>query len=361
MNLSNVSIFKYNINYGTSNKKNNNTPNFQGNKQKLVTDSLKIGSAISASALFMMAKKDVKEPEKIIDEYYANENSRVKNTRFNLSRFSEEEKYEINHRIDDINLYPKAFRAIINAKNDETYRFDAQDSMALFDDVGEQIEKYPEIFKQIIDAKDKNNANRFDTKDCASLMKQADLLKAYPKAFETILSIKELNADDCINLVLTTGEEIKELPIILDEALESVPKDSKNYGKQLIQTIKRVYLERTDKQQWELRKQRGIAEIAARYEKEEIKLAKQEEWNKKVGWVDADNFFEKVENSVSECKPLVLESGKILSTKMQNDIDLKPDFWTSLGKLIELKDENGNFKYTVQECIEKAKQEISNQ
>ena len=475
MNIGKISFYN---NYGMNYKRNtDNRTVFGSRKEKLVTDGIKLGaSALSASALFLMAKNDVKNPEKIIDEYYANENSRVINAKFNLNRFSEQEKYEINHRIDDINLYPKAFRAIINAKNeDNTYKFDFQDSMTLFDDAGEEIDKYPEIFKQIINAKDKDGETRFNRDECAALMGQADLLKAYPKAFEAVLSITELDAEDCRNFITDTGAAIQEFPFILDEALQSVPKDSDSYGKQLIHTLKRLYLERTDKQQRELKKQREIAEIAARSAQEEkaqtkanarakkaeAKQAVMEEWNKKTGWIDAKSFFEKVDNSVSECKPLILESGEIMPDKMKykidyyillkskkakavinaryenlqpmfsekecceiiNELDLykepselkylktvrdgKPffnskqckellqiepftrkfimekfmnpprecsadeiveiakntlltgDFWLSFRDLVELKDENGNYKYTVQECIEKSKQEIN--
>ena len=471
MNVGKVSFSNYRVNYSSKVKENNTS--FQGSKRKLVTDGFKIGSALSASALFMLAQKDVKDPEKIIDEFYANENSRFKKAKFNLYRFSEKEKYEINKRMGDIELYPKAFSAIINAKNeDKTYRFNAQESMLMFDDAGEQIEKHLEIFKQIINAKDKDNAYRFSTKDCAALMGQADLLKSYPKTFEAILSTKELNTEDCMNLVLTAGEAIQEFPFILDEALQEVPKDSDNYGKQLVQTLKRLYLELTDKQQRELKKQREMAEIAARLAQEEktptkanarvkARQAAMEEWNQKTGWVDADKFFEKVEKSVSESKPLVLESGEVIPQKMQKAIDtnimltpkkamavinaryenlqpmfsekecceiiseldsykapadlkylrkvsdgkpffnseqckellkmepfsrkfimdkfmnpprecsadeiveiakntlLTEDFWFSFRDLIELKDENGNYKYTVQECIEKSKPEIN--
>lgn len=467
MNVGKVSFSNYRVNY-THKVKENNT-SFQGSKQKLVKDGFKIGSALSASALFMLAEKDVKDPEKIIDEFYANENRKFKKAKFNLYRFSEKEKYEINKRIDDIELYPKAFSAIINAKNeDKTYRFNAQESMVMFDDAGEQIEKHLEIFKQVLNAKDKDGNNRFNQKDCTLLMGRADLLRAYPRALEAILSNEELKSEDCYNLILTSGEAIQEFPFILDEALQEVPKDSDNYGKQLIHTLKRLYLECSDKQQRVLKKQREMAEIAARIKQEDKANARakarqvaMEEWNQKTGWVDADKFFEKVENSVSESKPLVLESGEVIPQKMQKAIDtnimltpkkamavinaryenLQPmfsekecceiiseldsykapsdlkylkkvsdgkpffnseqckellkielytrkfiiekfmnpprecsadeiveiakntlltgDFWLSFRDLVELKDENGNYKYTVQECIEKSKQEIN--
>ena len=467
MNVGKVSFSNYRVNY-THKVKENNT-SFQGSKQKLFKDGFKIGSALSASALFMMAKNDVKDPEKIIDEFYANENSRFQKAKFNLYRFSEKEKYEINKRIDDIELYPKAFSAIINAKNeDKTYRFNAYEAMLLFDNAGEQIERHKEIFKQILNAKDKNGNNRFNCKDCTILMGRADLLRAYPRALEAILSNEELKSEDCYNLILTSGEAIQEFPFILDEALQSVPKDSDSYGKQLIHTLKRLYLECSDKQQRVLKKQREMAEIAARIKQEDKANARakarqvaMEEWNQKTGWVDADKFFEKVENSVSESKPLVLESGEVIPQKMQKAIDtniiltpkkamavinaryenLQPmfsekecceiiseldsyeapsdlkylkkvsdgkpffnseqckellkielytrkfiiekfmnpphecsadeiveiakntyfteNFWSSFRELVELKDENGNYKYTVQECIEKSKPEIN--
>ena len=457
MNVGKVSFSNYRVNYNHKVKENNTS--FQGSKQKLVKDGFKIGSALSASALFMLAEKDVKDPEKIIDEFYANENSRFQKAKFNLYRFSEKEKYEINKRIDDIELYP-------------TYRFNAQESMVMFDDAGEQIEKHLEIFKQVLNAKDKDGNNRFNQKDCTLLMGQADLLRAYPRAFEAILFNPELKSEDCYNLILTSGKAIQEFPFILDEALQEVPKDSDNYGKQLVQTLKRLYLELTDKQQRELKKQREMAEIAARLAQEEktptkvnarvkARQAAMDGWNQKTGWVDADKFFEKVENSVSESKPLVLESGDVIPQKMQKAIDtnimltpkkamavinaryenLQPmfsekecceiiseldsykapadlkylrkvsdgkpffnseqckellkmepfsrkfimdkfmnpphecsadeiveiakntyfteNFWSSFRELVELKDENGNYKYTVQECIEKSKPEIN--
>ncbi len=334
MNIGKISFYN---NYGMNYKRNtDNRTVFGSRKEKLVTDGIKLGaSALSASALFLMAKNDVKNPEKIIDEYYANENSRVINAKFNLNRFSEQEKYEINHRIDDINLYPKAFRAIINAKNeDNTYKFDFQDSMTLFDDAGEEIDKYPEIFKQIINAKDKDGKTRFNRDECAALMRQADLLKAYPKAFEAVLSITELDAEDCRNFITDTGAAIQEFPFILDEALQSVPKDSNSYGKQLIHTLKRLFLERTDKQQWELKKQREIAEIAARLAQEEkaqakanarakkaeAKQAVMEEWNKKTGWINADKLFDKVKDTVTKNTPLILETGEVLPDEIKYDI-----------------------------------------
>lgn len=263
MFVNKLSIRNYNTN--CTKKKNHNTPNFQGNKQKLITDSLKLSSTISASTLFMMAEKDVKDPQIIIDEFYAYENNKVKNLKYNLKRFSEEEKYEINQHIDNINLHPKAFRAIINAKNeDNTYRFDAQESIALFEDVGEQIDKHRDIFQQILDAKDKNGENRFGRKECTKLMINANLLKAYPLAKEAILSVKELSAEDCQSLITETGAYIQELPLILDEAFENLPKDSDDFGKKLIHKIKKIYLEKTNKKQHNIAKIENIATSKAK-------------------------------------------------------------------------------------------------
>lgn len=256
MNINRIT-FKYDYELK---RQNNINLNFQGNKQKLVTNSLKLGSAISASALFMMAEKDVKDPQIIIDEFYAYENNKVKNSKYNLKRFSEEEKFEISQHIDSINLHPKAFRAIVNAKNeDNTYRFDAQESIALLEDVGEQIDKHLDIFQQTLDAKDKNCENRFDRKECTKLMIYANLLKAYPLAKEAILSIKELSAEDCQSLITENGNYIQEVPLILDEALESVPRDNDDFGKKLIHKIKKIYLEKINKKQHKITKIENIA------------------------------------------------------------------------------------------------------
>ena len=147
MNIGKISFYN---NYGMNYKRNtDNRTVFGSRKEKLVTDGIKLGaSALSASALFLMAKNDVKNPEKIIEEYYANENIGIQSSRFDLDRFTEAEKYEINSRLDDIRFHSTAFRTIINTqKEDGSYRFDAQDSIGLFYDAAEQIEKYPEIFR----------------------------------------------------------------------------------------------------------------------------------------------------------------------------------------------------------------------
>lgn len=319
-----ISFYNYNINCTT--KKNSNTPNFQGNKQKLVTDSLRLSGAISASTLFMMAKKDVKDPQKIIDEFYANENSNLKNTKFDLSRFSEEEKYEINHNLEEIKLYQRAFRAISNAKNeDKTYRFSTQESLELFETSGKQINEHLRIFKQIINAKDKEGKNRFNSNECAKLMSIAHSLKAYPKVLEAILAIKELNAQECQDLIRETGIVIQEKPIILDEALQNVPKDSDDFGKNLIRQIKKIYFEKTSKRQIEFEKLCNIKEepgIIAQEEKKEEEQAipteaapaSQESKN------STKIYIKNIEKIAFGDENIILESGKNISSQNSTSI-----------------------------------------
>ena len=155
-----------------------------------LSDSLKIGTAIAASAMLSLSQEP---PQDFLEEYYKNENSKFSesNLGVNISRFSEQEKYEIFNNADDIKLRPGVFMQIINLENeDKTPRFNAEDAIKLYLDAGEQIQAYPEIFNAIVEAKDEKGKERFNSYDCAILMQKADLFSSDKETLNILLALK---------------------------------------------------------------------------------------------------------------------------------------------------------------------------
>lgn len=362
MSIGKISLY----NYGLNNTIAKNNTSFKGrnnlnNKQKNATNPVKYESTYPARAIFMMAENDVKVPELIVEEFYANETNRLPNKHLgvSLSRFTPREKYEILQFADDIKIHKTGFSRIINARNeDSSYRFDALQALDLFFDAGKEIEKYPTEFKKIYSQKDSENKPRFNARDCALLMQYADLFKAYPNAFDSILALKSLNAEDCQNIMLKRGASIEDNPELLKEALELAPhnKGESNYGKKLDKTIKKLIKQKEEKlvqqqeeekaaileqrheearQAEEERKQneeekRLKAQIAAQKsaeknalrlaEEKKIKQQKMEYWNDKVGWISPQELFNKVNKAVASDTHLTLENGEVLPDEMRDKI-----------------------------------------
>ena len=155
-----------------------------------LSDSLKIGTAIAASAMLSLSQEP---PQDFLEEYYKNENSKFSesNLGVNISRFSEQEKYEIFNNADDIKLRPGVFMQIINLENeDKTNKNKAEDEIKLYLDAGEQIQAYPEIFNAIVEAKDEKGKERFNSYDCAILMQKADLFSSDKETLNILLALK---------------------------------------------------------------------------------------------------------------------------------------------------------------------------
>ncbi len=355
MYINKLSFFNYSTNNNTSTPK---ATSFKGKKQRNVTNPVKAESFYPAGDLFLMAENDVKTPELIIDEFYANENSRLLKNPLgvSLSRFSQKDKYDILQYAEDIKLHKKGFSKIINAKNeDKTYRFNALESLALFFDAGDKIEKCRDEFDRIVNEKDSNNNPRFNGKDCALLMDNIELAKMYPNAFNSVLAIKELNAKDIINLMLKDGEIIEENPELFDNA-KQLNENASNKAKQLSNTIKELYIEKckqiadekvqqrekeevliNEKKQKEAEEKAKIEqqkqinrEIAIRKREEKLAIKRAEEnkikqekieyWNQKVGWIPPEQLFEKVNEASEKGIALVLENGEILPDETRDKI-----------------------------------------
>ena len=355
MNINKLSFLNYTTNNNTATKKETS---FKGKKQSDVTNPIN-RELYPVGDLFLMAKKDVKMPELIIDEFYASENSRMLKNPLgvSLSRFSPKDKYEILQYAEDIKLHRSGFSKIINAKNDDkTYRFTTGEALTLFFDAGDKIEKYPDEFKRILNEKDSDGNPRFNSKDCSLLMQNIELAKLYPKAYSSVLAMKNLGAVDVINIMLNDGEIIEEYPELLDDVKHLLNQKENNNTKELNSTIKKLYiqkkakiaeqkaqerereeallLEKRQKQKEELArieeerriKNEAAAKIRAEKraiknaEEKKIKEAKMQEWNQKVGWISPEQLFDKVNTAVNNKTPLMLENGEVLPDETRDKI-----------------------------------------
>ncbi len=355
MNINKLSFLNYTTNNNTASKKETS---FKGKKQSDVTNPIN-RELYPVGDLFLMAKKDVKMPELIIDEFYASENSRMLKNPLgvSLSRFSPKDKYEILQYAEDIKLHRSGFSKIINAKNDDkTYRFNTDEALTLFFDAGDKIEKYPDEFKRILNEKDSDGNPRFNSKDCSLLMQNIELAKLYPKAYSSVLAMKNLGAVDVINIMLNDGEIIEEYPELLDDVKHLLNQKENNNTKELNSTIKKLYiqkkakiaeqkaqerereeallLEKRQKQKEELArieeerriKNEAAAKIRAEKraiknaEEKKIKEAKMQEWNQKVGWISPEQLFDKVNTAVNNKTPLMLENGEVLPDETRDKI-----------------------------------------
>lgn len=360
MNINKLSFFNYTTNNNTASKSETSV-NFKGKRNKSVTPPVYKDGIYPAGDLFLMAKKDVKKPELIIDEFYASENSRMLKNPLgvSLSRFSPKDKYEILQYAEDIKLHRSGFSKIINAKNDDkTYRFATGEALTLFFDAGDKIEKYPDEFKRILNEKDSDGNPRFNSKDCSLLMQYIALAKLYPQAYSAVLAMKNLRAEDVINIMLNDGEIIEENPELLDgvKQLLTQKENANNNTKQLNSILKKLYiqkkakiaeqkaqerereeallLEKRQKQKEELArieeerriKNEAAAKIRAEKraiknaEEKKIKEAKMQEWNQKVGWISPEQLFDKVNTAVNNKTPLILENGEVLPDETRDKI-----------------------------------------
>ncbi len=355
MNINKLSFLNYTTNNNTASKKETS---FKGKKQSDVTNPIN-RELYPVGDLFLMAKKDVKMPELIIDEFYASENSRMLKNPLgvSLSRFSPKDKYEILQYAEDIKLHRSGFSKIINAKNDDkTYRFNTDEALTLFFDAGDKIEKYPDEFKRILNEKDSDGNPRFNSNDCSLLMQNIELARLYPKAYSSVLAMKNLRAEDVINIMLNGGEIIEEYPELLDDVKHLLNQKENNNTKELNSTIKKLYiqkkakiaeqkaqerereeallLEKRQKQKEELArieeerriKNEAAAKIRAEKraiknaEEKKIKEAKMQEWNQKVGWISPEQLFDKVNTAVNNKTPLILENGEVLPDETRDKI-----------------------------------------
>lgn len=286
-------------------------------KQKLISNCLKTGSAVSASVLFANAIKEVGNPSRIIDEYYENEYmcSPNKLIGYSLSRFSPAEKYEFMHRADEIKLKRGAFRGIVNAKNeDNSPRFNADESLIIFDEVSDNIQKYPEIFKRILDEKDEEGNAKFSAEDCVVLMRDAEFIDNNPAAFNSALKIKNTEAADYKRLMLEIVAQ-KEKELAEAEAELEAQKESEAKIKEEQNALKLEEKLAVFRKQSEEKALRRAEERRIRLEK--IAKAKAD-WDEKTVWVSPERLFEKVQAAVAARTPLILESGEILPDKIRD-------------------------------------------
>lgn len=321
------------------------TNSFKGGK--LIKKAAPVAVATAASALFAASKKEGVDPSMVIDEYYRNEFA-LRNKKYEIrgiSRFTPEERLEILNHAEEINLYSKAFFRIVNAKNnDNSPRFNANETLMLFNDAAYNIEKYPKLFQKILDVKD-DDKPRFSAEDCSLLMGDAETIRTFPKTFNTLISQK-ISAPVLRELVLRTGFIVEENPQILEDALKQtkanpqgelsvndmmrsitlIEKENKKKQAEREAELQAEY-ERAQEEKAQKEEERRIIAKAAAQERaalraeqlaegKRIKQEKMEAWDKQVGWISADRIFEKVDTAITNNTPLVLESGEVLPDEM---------------------------------------------
>lgn len=358
-----------------------------------------------ASALFAASKDDGVDSSAIIDEYYKNEFA-LRNKQYNLKlpqRFSPVEKLEILNMGDEIQIFPKAFHRIVNAKNeDNTAKFTAAESIILFQEAGERIEKYPEIFRKIIELKDEENKSRFNVSDCVLLMKHADTFAANQKTLNAVL-LNNFDALQTINIMLSCAYILEEYPQFLDEAIKNT---ELNGQRSIVLEVKKLYLKQKQEEKKTEAEKRELLEAEARKKEEEIakiekekfikakaaaqkraeerakieeerriravaaakkraeekaerlaeeKRIKQEKmnaWDKQVGWINADCIFEKVNTAETNKTPIILENGEILpyviAEKAAKHIKQYP---TKARNLINARYNNLQPMFSEKECL----------
>ncbi len=295
---------------------------FRG-KEKVASKSLEVGAALAASVLFANSIKEIGDPSWIINEYYENECNKYpkKIDDISLSRFTPEEKFEILHRADEINANKESFQKIIIAKNaDSSFRFSANDSLAIFDEVGDKIKKFPRFFAMILDVKDKEGNARFNADDCIILMHDAEILSKNKNILKEEFEQNNLNTADCKQKILNTiyakeADELKNLQAAKIEADLKADAEKKQKSELLAQK---------EAEKLEAAKQRAEARAIRQAEANKLKTQKMEEqkefWDKKTEWVSPACVFEKVNNAVNTQSPLVLASGEILPNEMRDKI-----------------------------------------
>lgn len=354
----------------------NNT--FKG-KERIVSNSLKLGAAVSASALFAAAAKDVGDPSRIINEYYEEENKHLRDRFLILPRrFSSQERYEILQRADDIKLKRQVFSKIINTKNDDdSYRFSAEDSLMIFDEVGEKIQKYPEIFNTILKEKNKQGKERFNVEDCVALMHDADFINIKPNTFRAVLKLKNLKAAECKYLLINVADKTEEDIQIFEKALQN----KNDSVKDIVASVQKFYTQKRKailreeaerqarieaedkakqeqeaqllKEREEKKKIRKEEKAALRLEKHKMKLQERLLADKEAGFVTAEYLFNKVNDAVTKNIPLVLESGETISDEMRDKIaENITRIPKKAARVVELRYHNNRPIFSEKECCE---------
>ncbi len=331
----------------------------------------------TAASLYAASKADGVDTESAINDYYRNE-FELRNKSIGIqriSRFSPEEKIDILNHAEEIELYPEAFYNIINAQASKSPRFNGYESLMLFEELGQTIEKNPGLFKTILAQKDKDNNPRFNANECAELMRETELIKTYPRAFKKILELG-FDASSSREMMLRSANILDNDTDLLNNALKNIPQetDKKKYIINLSKEIKHLneikIKERAEKEakiqaEYEERKRQQLIEREEREKKdakewlelkairkaeskrikqeklekakqaakeraelrsikqaeaEKIKQEKMDFLNKKVGWVSAEKIFEKVNNAVNNNSTLTLETGEIIPDEVRNKI-----------------------------------------
>lgn len=313
---------------------------------------LKKGAAmltVTAGSLYAASKQDGVNSFDVINEYYRNE-FEMRNKTYGirgLSRFSPEVQLDFLNNAYDIKLYHNAFNKIVNAKNaDKTPRFNGEDALMLFVESAENIEQHPELFKKILDRKNDDNKPRFSSADCVVLMNNAELLQNYPISFNMVLNFPNFSAKDCLKVILNVGDMVEARPELFDSLLErteeitnrkdfikEVYKLQRNFERKLMQerNMRLTEMRKKEDEKAQLAQEKKVksqeeAKKRAAYRAEERALQKEKEmkikqdkinfWNEQVGWVSAERIFEKVNKSMTEKTPLVLENGEVLPDDM---------------------------------------------
>lgn len=358
MNVSKISTMTLFRRNNVPTKKNESAKTdvtFQG-KEKVVSQSLEVGTALAASVLFANSIKEVGDPSWIINEYYENECNKYpkKIDDISLSRFTPEEKFEILHRADEINTNKKSFQKIISAKNsDNSFRFSANDSLAIFDEVGEKITQFPGFFDMILDVKDKEGNAVFNSEDCVILMQDAEILSKNKDILRDVFEHNNLSTADCKQKILNAiyakeADEIKKLQAAKIEA--DLKFDAEQKQKNELLALKEA-------EKLEAAKKRAVARTIRQAEAKKLRIQKMEEqkefWDKKTEWVSPACVFEKVNNAVNTKSPLVLASGEILPNEMRDKIAQNiQNARRKAMNIINLRYGNQQPVFTERECCE---------
>ena len=277
-----------------------------------------------------------------------------------LERFSPEEIQNWLLMGKNLDKYSTAFSIIVNAKDDnKNPRFNAEDSLSLFQEACAQIERYPDTFKSILDAKDNNGHFRFNSQDCITLMQIVKMFRTYPKTKKVLLS-KNIDAITLKDIMLNTGEILEKDTSILDEALSKLPPSKKvsSQNNILINLIKEISLERqkmrieVEKEKERVAQQRKELKAAKLAEEQRIKQEKINLLGEQIGWVAPEIIFEKINKALEGKTSLILKSGEILPYEMVEKIAKHINkFPKKAQNIINLKYQNLQPIFNEKECL----------
>lgn len=319
---------------------------FKGKVRKGYTIACGTASIIvpSAVALFEQSKKDGIDPMAVIDEYYKNEfvlRSNAVSAKM-VSKYSAKDKYELLQQSDYIRFYPKAFAKIANVQRyNKSQKFNADDTVALLQEVGKNIDEHPDVFIKIISINGDDNTPKFNIKDCILLMKNVDLIINFQECFDTVVKFG-LSASDFYQITSTVGPCIKEFPEIFHIAIKDFEIDDKNISvNQIIHKIQKLYSEKKQQMSY-AEHNKSVETMASEVSTPNIRPSHRYML-----------IFDKVKTAVSTKTPLVTESGDLIPNAMRNAIATNISATESKAiHLVNIHFKDGTPVFSEKECYE---------